>query len=78
MGIHCFILNRSYGASLPGHKTRRPKMVLVFFLIITLDGVATLIGMLGTLVTIGFQLAGSLKNPGRRKKKSKGRRMRTN
>lgn len=53
-------------------------MVLVFFLIITLDGVATLIGMLGTLVTIGFQLAGSLKNPGRRKKKSKGRRMRTN
>ncbi len=49
-------------------------MVFTFILFLTLDGLGTLIGMFGTIVGIGFQLAHHFKKSGRGKKKSRHRR----
>jgi hypothetical protein len=57
-----------------GTKIRRPKMVLVLFLFFTLEGLETLIGMIGTVVRIGLQLAAYFKKSGGRRKKSRHRR----
>ncbi len=49
-------------------------MVLVLFLFFTLEGLETLIGMIGTVVRIGLQLAAYFKKSGGRRKKSRHRR----
>lgn len=51
-------------------------MVFTFILFLTLDGLGTLIGMIGTVVGLGIQLVAYFKKSGRSKKKSRHRRKR--